>query len=148
MSEKVPQTFENHAKLVPLYHFVAFGILTVNLLWQLWGLREIVDRPIASIWNVLLAFALLLVWLYARIFALNVQDRVIRLEMRLRLAEVLPAELRPRIGELRTGQLVALRFASDEELPALVREVLDQGITNRTEIKKKVKNWQADHARC
>lgn len=148
MSEKTPQTFENHAKLVPLYHFVTFGILTLNLLWALWGLRYVMVSPIDSILNVLVAFALILVCLYARIFALKVQDRLIRLEMQLRLARLLPPDLQPRSAELSAGQMVALRFASDGELPDLVREVLDQRITNRTEIKKKIKVWHPDYFRC
>ena len=62
-------------------------------------------------------------------------------------SQLLPADLKPRIGELTVAQLVALRFASDEELPALVRQVLDEKLTERKEIKKRVKSWRADHLR-
>ena len=96
----------------------------------------------------LLAVALVIVYLFARAFALTVQDRVIRLEMRLRMREVLPADLLPRIPEFTRGQLVALRFASDAELPALARRVLDERLTDRKAIKQLVREWQADTLRA
>ncbi len=146
MSGAEPQTHANHVRWVPLYHFVVFPILAVNLIWSLWqALRAF---SFASAWGVAMALALLgLAW-YLRVFALRVQDRVIRLEMRLRLEKVLPADLRPRVPELSTGQLVALRFASDGELPGLVREVLESGLRDRSAIKKKVRDWQPDHLRA
>ncbi|GAC1702590.1 MAG: hypothetical protein NVS9B4_08300 [Candidatus Acidiferrum sp.] len=76
------------------------------------------------------------------------QDRVIRLEERLRCQRLLPPGLQPRIGELTEGQLVALRFASDEELPGLTQRVMDEKIVGRAAIKKLVKNWKADHLRA
>jgi hypothetical protein len=95
-----------------------------------------------------MAMALIVLFFYVRIFVLTVQDRVIRLEMRLRLAELLPAELRPRILEFTVGQLIALRFASDAELPALARKVLDDKLDDRKAIKQMVKDWQADYQRA
>jgi len=86
--------------------------------------------------------------LLARIFALSVQDRVIRLEMRLRLAELLPMDLKGQINEFTVAQLVGLRFASNEELPELARRVLQDRITDRTAIKKMVKNWRPDYLRA
>ncbi|HVQ54844.1 MAG TPA: DUF6526 family protein, partial [Thermoanaerobaculia bacterium] len=74
--------------------------------------------------------------------------RVIRLEMRLRLERLLSPELHARIAGLTVEQLVGLRFASDDELPALVREVLEKNITERKEIKRRIRNWQADHQRA
>jgi Family of unknown function (DUF6526) len=94
------------------------------------------------------AVALLLLALFARLFALTVQDRVIRLEMRLRLTEILSADLRPRIPEFTARQLVSLRFASDAELPALARKVLDEKLSNGKAIKQLVKNWQGDYLRA
>ena len=95
MSEKLPQTFENHAKIVPLYHYALFGFLLINLLWEGWGLvRDISTQPMEAIMSFLLAFALIMIAFYARVFPLQAQDRVIRLEMRLRLQEVLPEDLR------------------------------------------------------
>jgi len=98
--------------------------------------------------SILLAAALLIGFLYARLFSLRVQDRVIRLEERLRCQRLLPADLRPRIAEFTSGQLVALRFASDEELPALARKVLGEKLTERKAIKKLVKNWKPDYLRA
>ena len=91
--------------------------------------------------------ALLGLFLYGRLFALPVQDRVIRLEMRLRLQQVLPDDLKSRVHDLSRDQLVALRFAGDAEMPELVRSVLSEAITDREEIKKRIKEWQPDHLR-
>ncbi len=144
------QSYAKHRKLVPLFHFVTLGILTINLIWSL--LRLVRGLPAVPFFDRLLgvavAFALLLVCLYARTFALRVQDRVIRLEETLRMERLLPADLKPRIGELRAGQLIALRFAGDEELSELTRVVLDKGIRDRSEIKKMVRSWRADHMRA
>ncbi|HEX7253477.1 MAG TPA: DUF6526 family protein, partial [Thermoanaerobaculia bacterium] len=98
--------------------------------------------------DLLMALAILGLFFYTRTFALTVQDRVIRLEMRLRLKKVLPPDLAARILELDPGQLIALRFASDPELPDLVREVLTNDIHDRDVIKKKIKDWQGDYLRC
>ncbi|HEY3382490.1 MAG TPA: DUF6526 family protein [Vicinamibacterales bacterium] len=141
-----PQTFENHARFVPGFHGVAFGLLVINLLWSLY--RVVRPSGIDTIMQLLLAVALLLLFVYVRQFPLTVQDRVIRLEMRLRLARLLPPEVTPAIDRFTVDQLVALRFASDEELPALARQVLDQSLTDRKVIKKLVKNWQADNLRA
>ena len=141
-----PQSFENHARVIPAYHMVTFGILALNLVWSIYRLATdfSTDRGFAS----LVAIALVLMFFYARIFALTVQDRVIRLEMKLRLREVLPPALRPRIDELTVPQLVSLRFASDAELPALCEQVLNEKIQDRKAIKRMVKNWQADRLRA
>jgi hypothetical protein len=143
------QNFANHRKLVPGYHYVAIGILTINFFWALYRLIwpipgvPLFDRLLA----VAVALALGLILFYARIFPLQAQDRVIRLEETLRMERLLPPDLKARIGELRRGQIIALRFASDEELPELTRAVLDQGIKNPNEIKTRIRNWRADHFR-
>jgi hypothetical protein len=144
-----PQNFANHSKFVPGYHFVAFGILAINLLWSLY--RLVSGLPGVPFFDRLLGFAVavalvLLAW-YLRVFPLKAQDRVIRLEETLRLERLLPPDLRPRIGDLRTGQLIALRFASDAELPELTRAVLDRGITTPKEIKKMIGSWRGDYLR-
>lgn len=146
MVEARPQNYKNHRRFIPIYHFVAFGILAINAIYSLVRLVR------APSWEASLAlavaFALLCVFFFSRIFALTVQDRVIRLEMRQRLAAILPADLRGRIEELNRDQLIALRFAGDAEMPDLVREVLTNKIVNREEIKKRIKDWQADYFRC
>lgn len=143
------QTYATHRKLVPGFHFLTLGLLTLNLIWSVIRLFRGGGLPLPDrVFAFLLAVALALLAFYARTFALRVQDRVIRLEERLRLAELLPADLRPRIGELRARQLLGLRFASDEEVPELTRKVLDEGIASADQIKKLVRTWRADHLRA
>jgi hypothetical protein len=143
------QNFANHAKFVPGYHYVIFAILGVNQIWSIY--RLIYGLPGVLIYDrilgVAVAFALLLMALYLRTFPLKAQDRVIRLEETLRLERLLPADLKARIGELHPNQLIALRFASDAELPELVRAVLDGKVTGSKEIKQRVKSWRTDHFR-
>jgi hypothetical protein len=140
------QNFENHARVVPAYHMVTFGIFVINFIWSVY---ELIHAPSGqTVISFLLSIAFLLLFFYARIFVLTVQDRVIRLEMRLRMQQVLPADLRSRTGEFSINQLVALRFANDEELPVLARKVLDEKIEERKAIKKLVKNWQPDFLRA
>jgi hypothetical protein len=141
------QNFANHRKFVPGYHVVAFGILVINLIWSLFRLVRPLAPLFDSLLNVAVAVALLLLAWYLRVFPLKAQDRVIRLEETLRLERLLPPDLRPRIGALRPGQLIALRFASDEELPELTRTVLDRGAMTPDEIKKMIRSWRADHLR-
>jgi uncharacterized protein DUF6526 len=145
MPEEI-QNFEHHAKIVPGYHRVVFPIFAINLLWSIYRVFRAFSAE--TVISLLLAVAFLLLFIYARTFALTVQDRVIRLEMRQRLQQVLPAELLPRIAEFEVGQLVALRFASDEELPELARKVLDEHLKDRKAIKKLVRNWQPDFLRA
>ena len=146
MAEKVAQNYRNHRRFVPLYHFVLFGVLVINLLWCV--LRAVRAFSFESVWAIVMALAILAISFYVRIFALAVQDRVIRLEMRRRLRDILPGDLRGRILELEPGQLIALRFASDGELPELVREVLSSNIQDRDVIKRKIRDWQGDHLRA
>jgi len=140
------QNYENHAKFVPMFHIGVLGIFVANIIWS--GIRLFRGFNTEHVFGLLVAIALLVGILYARIFALTVQDRVIRLEMRLRMERVLPAELRGRIGEFSVGQLVALRFAGDAELPELARKVLEGKIEDRKTIKQMVKDWQADWLRA
>jgi hypothetical protein len=140
------QSYANHARFVPPYHFVAGPILLLNFGWQIYRLVKVPSAD--TIISLLLAIALVIMFLFARFFALTVQDRVIRLEMHLRMASVLPVDLRQRIPEFTRDQLVALRFASDAELPDLARKVLAEKITTRKTIKLLVKDWQADELRA
>jgi uncharacterized protein DUF6526 len=140
------QSFASHARWVPPYHFFLSAILIVNFAWCVY--RAIVAFSWPTLLSALMGFAFLLMFVYMRTFPLAVQDRLIRLEMRLRLDRVLPAELRPRVPELTVPQLVALRFASDAELAELVREVLDRKVARARDIKQKIRDWQADHQRA
>jgi Family of unknown function (DUF6526) len=140
------QNFENHTKTVPAFHYFVLPVLTLNLGWSI----NRVARHFSSdaVVSLLLAAALILLALYARMFALTVQDRVIRLEMQLRLRNLLPPDLHPSIVDFTVGQLVALRFASDAELPELARKVLDEKVNDRKTIKKMIQNWQTDLLRA
>ncbi|HKI05629.1 MAG TPA: DUF6526 family protein [Thermoanaerobaculia bacterium] len=143
------QNFANHRKFVPGYHYVLAGLLVVNLVWSLYRLFRglpgvpVFDRLLA----VAVAVALVLAAAYLRTFPLRAQDRLIRLEETLRMERLLPPDLKARIGELRPGQVVALRFASDGELPDLTRAVLDEKIGKQNDIKKRIRSWRADHFR-
>jgi hypothetical protein len=141
------QNFANHAKYVPAFHFFVLPVLFLNIGWSIHLWRASLWSTDGAIW-VLTSVAILVGFLFARLFALSVQDRVIRLEERLRYAQLLPADLQARIGEFQTGQLVALRFASDAELPGLARKVLDEKIKDRKAIKQLVKSWRADYLRA
>ena len=147
MANEKPQNFQNHTKLVPPFHMFVLPVFMLNAGWTIYHLIK-TGVSFESVLLVLMAFALLTFALFARLFALTVQDRVIRLEMRLRMAEILPADLRPRIPEFTVGQLVSLRFASDAELPALARKVLDDKMESRKTIKQMITNWQGDYLRA
>jgi hypothetical protein len=146
MATEKTQNFANHARFIPLYHVVTVGILFLNVIY---GIYRVFKGPsVEAVIVLLVAVALFLLAVYARVFALTVQDRVIRLEMRLRMREILPADLYRRGLTLTPKQLVALRFASDAELPALCAKVLDDNIQDQKAIKQMVKDWQADYLRA
>jgi hypothetical protein len=145
MADKI-QNFENHAKVVPAFHFFVMPVFLVNLIWSI---RTVLHAfTVGSAIALLVALALPVLGVTARMFALTVQDRLIRLEMRLRLQRLLPADLQSRIPEFTVSQLVSLRFAGDEELPDLARRVLADHISDRKAIKKLVRNWQVDLLRA
>ena len=151
MAQQEPQNFSNHTRTIPLYHYVAMPLLALNLLWtgyQLFNrlLEESGRRNAAA--QFVVAGVLLILVFYARIMALTVQDRVIRLEETLRMQRLLPENLRSRIGEFSVAQMVALRFASDAELPELAAKVLSDKIAERKAIKLMIKNWRADYQRA
>jgi hypothetical protein len=145
MAEPV-QNYKNHARFFPLFHFVAAPILLGNFLLSIWRFYR--TPTLGAGWGVIFAFGLVAALLAARLMALTVQDRVIRLEMQMRLARVLTPDLLKRTAALTRGDFVALRFASDEELPDLVREVCDGQLKSGKEIKLRVKNWQGDFLRA
>jgi hypothetical protein len=137
------QNAQNHGRFVPLFHFVTFGLLVVNLfssLHGLWPLNKIGFHAF------LLAVALVLLAWFTRAFPVGVQDRVIRLEERIRVRDLAPAQA-ARFDALPIAQVIALRFASDAEFPALLQQVLDGKLTAPKDIKAAVKNWRADDQR-
>jgi hypothetical protein len=145
MANQKPQTFENHTRHVPVFA-IGMLVLLVNLGGRLYDLRHGIS--FGPVMDVLVGAVLIALFIMARTSVVTVQDRVIRLEMRLRLAGLLPADLRPRIPEFTVDQLISLRFASDSELPGLARKVLDEKLNDRKTIKRLVKDWQADFLRA
>ena len=145
MSQAQPQNYGNHTRFVAPFHYVAMPILLINFGWSIYRAATVMSAE-TIVWA-LTALALIIIGLFSRIHALWAQDRVIRLEMRLKLDEVLPDDLKSRIDDLSTVQLVALRFASDAELPGLVRRVLDGSLTEQKAIKQAIVNWKADYQR-
>jgi hypothetical protein len=141
------QNFKNHVKLVPPFVFFVLPALTLNLVWCIYRWRR-EHFSFGGFVAILTAAALLTGLGLARTFALRVQDRVIRLEERLRYEQLLPADLRARSAEFTIAQIVSLRFASDAELPGLARKVLDEKLSDRKAIKGLVANWKADHLRA
>jgi hypothetical protein len=139
------QSFQNHAKVVPLYHYFTFALVAVYLLDQLYLL--VTSPSVGTLMGTVGAMAIFMLFIWARVFALKVQDRVIRLEMHLRVLQLVP-DLAPRFGEFTLNQLCSLRFASDKELPELARKVLADKLDDRKAIKQMVREWQADHLRA
>jgi hypothetical protein len=143
---QTPQTYKNHIRFFPLFHFFVFPVLLLNFLN---ALRHLYNRPARdTVWEVILAAALAGLALAARLMALKVQDRLIRLEMRLRMKDVLSAELCARADRITASQLIALRFASDEQLGELVQEVLDGKLQTQKAIKERVRQWSPDYLRA
>jgi Family of unknown function (DUF6526) len=141
MPDDTPQTLANHTRFDPPFHFFAVPVLGITVLVMIW--MVIREFSFLHLWLVVVFIALVTVALKARIYALKAQDRVIRLEERLRLSTLLPEPLRARIPELTESQLVALRFASDAEIPGLVEKTLAGKMSN-AEIKKAIVNWRPD----
>ena len=140
------QSYQKHARWLPGFHFFVMPVLLVNLVNEL---RHLWMEPTRHfIWQVVFAAALLGAAFLSRIQALTVQDRVIRLEMRLRLRGILPPDLQPSVDALTHRQLVALRFASDAEMADQVRDVLSGKISTSKDIKMRIKSWQADWLRA
>ena len=140
------QTYKNHARLLPPFHFFVIPVLLINFLNEV---RHVyLDPSRHTGWMAVVAAALLMLGFLSRVQALTVQDRVIRLEERMRMRQILPADLHPHIDGLTPRQLVALRFASDAELADLVREVVAGKCSTQKEIKTRVKSWRPDWLRA
>jgi Family of unknown function (DUF6526) len=144
MADVTPQSFANHGRLDPPFHLV---LAPIGLAAIVLSIILLVRQPgIGSILGVLLSVGLFMLGAKARSYALKAQDRVIRLEERLRLATLLPEATRLRIAELTEPQLIALRFASDAEVPALAMRAVNEGLTKK-QIKTAIQTWRADYFR-
>jgi|SRR5579859_655080 len=143
MAGQTGQTYANHTRWDPIYHFFAAPVALINVLVAIWNLIK--NPSLATGWFVILSLAFVVAVLKLRLYPLKAQDRIIRLEERLRLAQLLQAASRSRIGDLTEAQLVGLRFASDGELGALAEKAL--GGMSQKEIKKAVASWRADYFR-
>src|SRR5262245_33895519 len=142
MANQPVQTFENHVRQEP----VVTTVLVLNLAALITGIVALcIGSPrTAGSAAAVAGLAGAVGAVMARRYAVKVQDRLIRLEMRLRMAQVLPDDLKERISEFTLAQLISLRFAPDAELPDLARKVLNEKLEKRSDIKKLIKNWQAD----
>lgn len=140
-----PQSFERHASTIPLYHYWATGLVVIPTLYFLY--LTVTAFSLTNLMLLAFAVGVAILGFYVRAFPLGVQDRVIRLEERLRMERLLPDELKGRIDEIGTEHLIGLRFASDEELAGLVRRVVDGELADRKAVKATVKRWRADHQR-
>jgi hypothetical protein len=136
-----PQTYANHRRLDPWYHIAVLGIAIVNLVAMLVALIR--HPSLCAAWVVVMSAILVLFVVKVRVNDLHNQDRLIRLEERLRLERLLPDDLKARIPELRVGQLVALRFASDAEVADRARETLSENLDPGS-IKKRIQTWRPD----
>ena len=141
MSDPAPQSLKNHARLDPPYHFVLTAVLAVNLFIVLCFTWK--NLNYFTEWLVVLSIAVFIPLLKLRSYPLKVQDRVIRLEERLRLQALAPAEWHAQIYRLSEDQLIALRFASDDEVVELAKQALEANLT-RKQIKERIKSWRAD----
>lgn len=144
MAEKVPQNRSNHVRLDPPFHFFILPVFAITVII---AIVHLVGHPgLNSAWLVVFAVAATTAVIKMRSYALKLQDRVIRLEERLRLAILVDKPLRAHIVELSESQLIALRFASDAELPALAARALAEKLSKK-EIKKAVSQWRPDYWR-
>lgn len=140
-----PQNFANHTRWHPAFHFFILPVMLINLVWAIVSFVEAPGR--SSGWWIVVSLALLMLTVFVRTYSLKVQDRVIRLEETLRYQQVLSPSLAQQISALTPGQIVALRFAADEELEELVSAVTAGRFVKTKELKQAIKNWRADHFR-
>ena len=147
MSEAKSQSFKSHGRLDPAYHFVLTFVFFANLVFAVFHLvRHWSDARISAAWFLVLSLFVFIPFLKLRSYPLKVQDRVIRLEERIRLQALAPTEWHAQIYRLTEGQLIGLRFAADDEVVALAKQALDENLT-RKQIKERIKNWRADYWR-
>jgi uncharacterized protein DUF6526 len=139
------QTYGSHRRYIPAYHFFALPVLLINIVVTV---VQFARNPGAmTAWEVVVALAIFLAITLLRFMPLRAQDRIIRLEERTRLERLLPSDLRGRVGDLTSNQLIALRFAPDDEVPELTRRALKGELKTQGDIKRAIRNWRADHLR-
>ena len=136
------QSYANHTRWHPPFHFFVIPVMLINVIWAIVVFVKTPDRNQG--WWIVVSLALVVMALLVRTNALKAQDRIIRLEERLRYQQLLPVELTNQCGSLSAAQMIALRFAADEELEGLIREVLANRLTKSSDIKKAIKNWRGD----
>jgi len=142
-----PQTFKNHTRFHPPFHFFVLPVLLLNFIFSIWyTIRHWPNHPHLLPWAILMSLVLFVGFGLSRGAALKAQDRIIRLEEKLRYAALLPADLLARSQALTVRQIIGLRFASDDELPALVKRALDENLSEK-DIKKSINNWRPDYLR-
>jgi hypothetical protein len=140
------QTYANHRRWFPLFHFFVVPIFFIHLVMAvIYWYRHPSNW---NAWNIVVAIGLVAFTFAARLMALRVQDRLIRLEERLRLQQILPDDLRGRIDELRPRHLVALRFCDDAEVPELCRAIYNKEIDSSKQIKQRIRKWRPDWLRA
>src|ERR1700693_1251055 len=139
------QTYANHGRYIPVYHFFAVPVLLVNVFVM--AIQFVRDPRFLTGWAVVVAIALFLGMLYLRFMPVKAQDRIIRLEERTRTDPILPSDRRGRVSELPPRQLIAIRFAPDDEVPELTRRALNGELKTQKDIKRAIRNWRADHLR-
>ena len=144
MSDSAPQGLKNHGRLDPQYHFVSTAVLMVNLFIMLCYAWQ--NLTYFTAWLVILSIAVFIPFPKIRSYPLKVQDRVIRLEERIRLQALAPQEWHAQIYKLTEDQLIGLRFASDDEVVELAKQALESNL-NRKQIKERIKSWRADDFR-
>ncbi len=141
----MPQSATNHARTIPVFHYFALPVVFINIVVAI--IMAVRSPSLLAAWGVFVAAALAVGVLFGRVHALSAQDRVIRLEETLRMQRVLPADMQGEISQLKRFDFVALRFASDAELPELVKRVRAGEFAKPLDIKKAIKNWREDHLR-
>ena len=145
MANESGQSFAKHAQWTPGYHFFAAPL---GLAYMVWSIMRLVKTPnVDTTYALVGALAIVGAIAFARLSPLQAQDRIIRLEERLRLTRLLPADLQSHVETFRPGQLIAMRFASDGEVVDLARKVIANPAMTAREIKAEVKSWKADYFR-
>src|SRR4249920_476511 len=144
MSEHVSQNLKNHGRIDPLFHIFLFAVYLANIVYASFHLYR--QPSLSSGWYMVLSLVVIVPILKLRTYPLKVQDRVIRLEERLRLQALAPAEWHPQIYRLTESQLIGLRFAGDDEVVELAKQALEHNLS-RKQIKERIRNWRADEWR-